>query len=50
MLLCYQFCLEKGIIPIWDCDALNAPSVNLAKKLGFEPLTVYHLYYKSIGS
>jgi RimJ/RimL family protein N-acetyltransferase len=28
-------CLEHGLLPVWDCDRDNAPSANLARKLGF---------------
>lgn len=37
-------CLQRGIIPTWDCFLQNSGSMNLAKKLGFEPTHTYPLY------
>jgi GNAT superfamily N-acetyltransferase len=37
--LCHKFiedCLERGMIPKWDCFENNIPSVKFAQKLGFE--------------
>lgn len=31
-----NYCLDRGIEPVWSCEELNIGSWNLAKKLGFE--------------
>jgi RimJ/RimL family protein N-acetyltransferase len=31
-----QHCLENNLVPVWDCDAGNELSIQLATKLGFE--------------
>ncbi|MUK90648.1 GNAT family N-acetyltransferase [Ornithinibacillus sp. L9] len=41
-------CFQLGILPVWDCDCTNDASLNLAKKLGFDQLSEYHLYYKTV--
>lgn len=28
--------LERGLLPVWDCDKANEPSVKLARRLGFK--------------
>jgi GNAT superfamily N-acetyltransferase len=30
-----EHCLEHGLLPIWDCDDFNTPSIATARKLGF---------------
>jgi len=42
--LCYTFvqtCLDKGLLPKWDCMTENEPSKALARRLGFEELETY---------
>jgi RimJ/RimL family protein N-acetyltransferase len=36
-------CLEKGIIPYWDCWSSNIPSVKVAEKTGFEKILEYNV-------
>lgn len=38
-------CITNGLIPDWDCVEINQPSYNLAKKLGFEELQKYPLFF-----
>jgi predicted GNAT family acetyltransferase len=38
-------CLRDGVEPMWECWADNAPSVELAKKLGFERVRDYPVYF-----
>ncbi|MHB8138067.1 MAG: GNAT family N-acetyltransferase [Smithellaceae bacterium] len=40
-----EYCIEKGLEPVWSCRRGNQGSYNLAIKLGFEP-TVYLPYYE----
>lgn len=38
-------CIGNGLTPDWDCVEVNQPSYNLAKKLGFEELQKYPLFF-----
>lgn len=38
-------CLEKNLIPSWECQAENLPSYKLASKLGFEKLDDFHIFW-----
>jgi hypothetical protein len=40
-----EYCIEKGLEPVWSCRRGNQGSYNLAIKLGFEP-TVCLPYYE----
>jgi len=40
-----EYCLEKGLEPVWSCRRGNSASYNMAIKLGFEP-TVCLPYYE----
>ncbi|MFN8256249.1 MAG: GNAT family N-acetyltransferase [Bacteroidales bacterium] len=40
-----DYCLQKGLEPVWSCRLENTASYLLAQKLGFEP-TVYLPFYK----
>ncbi|HYO57094.1 GNAT family N-acetyltransferase [Archangium sp.] len=49
--LCHRFiedCLERGMLPKWDCFKENIPSVNSAKKLGFEVEGEYPLLHITV--
>jgi GNAT superfamily N-acetyltransferase len=37
-------CLERELVPMWDCFDYNEPSLRLALKLGFEELRRYPFY------
>lgn len=39
-------CLEKGIIPNWDCDVANISSRKLAEKLGFDSPIKYSIFVR----
>ncbi|PYZ91750.1 hypothetical protein CR194_19200 [Salipaludibacillus keqinensis] len=39
-----QECLDRRLIPTWDCNIENEASMKLADKLGFDPGTVYSVY------
>ncbi|MGE6515992.1 GNAT family N-acetyltransferase [Lysinibacillus sphaericus] len=39
-------CLEKDIMPRWDCDISNASSIRLAEKLGFSNPSEYSIFLK----
>jgi len=38
-------CARRGLEPHWDCWATNAPSVALARKLGFELVSEYSVLF-----
>ncbi|MCC7204961.1 MAG: GNAT family N-acetyltransferase [Phycisphaeraceae bacterium] len=38
-------CLRRGLRPAWTCRRDNAPSIRLAKRLGFEPAGDYVQFY-----
>ena len=37
-------CLARGLRPNWECWWDNEPSVSLAKKLGFEPISDHPVF------
>lgn len=37
-------CLERGIVPYWDCEEMNYPSVAIAEYLGFTKVFSYTKY------
>ncbi|HEV3473274.1 MAG TPA: GNAT family N-acetyltransferase [Actinomycetota bacterium] len=37
-------CLERGLVPTWDCFDYNEPSLRLARRLGFEERARYPFY------
>lgn len=39
-----EHCLAHGIIPHWDCWADNAPSVRVARKIGFKTVEEFTVY------
>lgn len=39
-----DYCLEKGLTPVWSCRLENAASYKLATKLGFEPTVTVPFY------
>lgn len=39
-----NYCLDRGIEPIWSCEEINVGSLTLAKKLGFEVLLKTAIY------
>lgn len=43
-------CLQNGLTPVWECWADNAPSLNLAEKLGFEAVAAYPVYFIELPS
>lgn len=40
-----KFCVEDGIMPLWDCDAGNESSKKLAEKLGFKCIDEYQMHW-----
>ncbi|MFB7120702.1 GNAT family N-acetyltransferase [Bacillus thuringiensis] len=38
-------CFSRGLTPYWDCMRENIPSNALAKKIGFEKVSTYHVQY-----
>ncbi|MDQ0220661.1 GNAT family N-acetyltransferase [Peribacillus cavernae] len=41
------YSLENKIVPTWDCDVSNKPSIKLAEKLGFVNPVEYSIFVKS---
>jgi hypothetical protein len=39
-----DYCLERGLIPVWSCRFENTASYKLARKLGFEPTRMIPFY------
>jgi hypothetical protein len=39
-----DYCLERGLIPVWSCRFENTASYKLAQKLGFEPTLMIPFY------
>ena len=39
-----DYCLERGLVPVWSCRQGNHGSYNLAVKLGFEPIAFLPYY------
>lgn len=42
---CLSHCNKKGLIPHWQCDVNNRPSVALAEKLGFKKAFDYYVVH-----
>ncbi len=40
-----EACLQRGLLPNWECFWENEPSTALAQHLGFSPLPDYPVYY-----
>ncbi|WP_316572403.1 GNAT family N-acetyltransferase [Neobacillus sp. YIM B06451] len=38
-------CLERDLIPSWECQADNLPSYKLASKLGFDKQDEFHIFW-----
>jgi RimJ/RimL family protein N-acetyltransferase len=40
-----EYCIRKGLMPVWSCRYENTASYRLAQRLGFVP-TLYLPYYR----
>jgi GNAT superfamily N-acetyltransferase len=41
---CVRDCLERGLTPVWNCDADNAPSARVAEAVGFKRIKEYEVW------
>jgi len=39
-----QLCCARGLMPHWDAFQSNAPSLAVARKVGFEPVAEYAVF------
>jgi RimJ/RimL family protein N-acetyltransferase len=42
---CIEYCMEHYLVPLWNCNEENKPSVRVAEAIGFKKIKEYYVWH-----